>query len=1192
MTNSRNFLAGGGEMGARMRSLDWSKSVLGPVESWPQSLLSSVSMLLPSKAQIILFWGAEFVVFYNDAYRSVFGAKHPQMLGMPGRIAWSEIWDGVLHPLLEGVVHTGEAFSAKDLLFVLERNGFVEETYFDVSYDPVRDESGAVGGAFCIVTETTGRVVGERRLALLKDLAARNATARSAREACVLAMETLAAKGRDVPFALAYLDDELQACTAGAETQLAQAGPEVVKELSIGRAGKLLIGINPQRPFDDQYVTFLDLVASQIATAIISASAYEDERKRAEALAEIDRAKTAFFSNVSHEFRTPLTLMLGPLEDGLDDAEAPLPPAQRERLELVRRNGLRLQKLVNTLLDFSRIEAGRAQASYAPTDLAELTADLASSFRSAIEKGGVRFSVDCAPLAEPAYVDRDMWEKIVLNLLSNAFKFTFEGEISVCLRQKGKLFELAVSDTGTGIPAAELPHVFERFRRVAGAKSRTHEGTGIGLALVHELARLHGGAIAAQSVEGKGSTFTVSIPAGKAHLAAERIGAARELAATTLGVEAFVEEALRWLPNAATLPSEKDFPTGAPAGRRARIVWADDNADMREYVRKLLSTRYDVEAVADGEAALTAVRARPPSLVLADVMMPRLDGFGLIGALRSDPATKAVPVMLLSARAGEDSRIEGMAAGADDYLVKPFSARELLVRVGTLLQSIDARREVLEQERRVAEANARLAAIVEFSDDAIVSKTLEGIVMSWNRGAEKLFGYPAAEAVGQHISLIIPADRISEEDYVIGKVRHGEVVDHFETLRRTKDGRSLHISLTVSPIRDAQGRVTGASKIARDITEQKRAEQALHEHRKQLVEADRLKDEFMAMLAHELRNPLAAIALGADLLKRAKLDDAKARFAAPAIERQAKQLQRLADDMLDIARATYGKLTLKKERVDLLKTAKAIAALHANGPGSVKIKVYGKPGWADGDPVRLQQMIGNLVDNAVKYGGRNIAIRVTSAGGRCGVSVEDDGQGIAPELLPNLFKPFVQGVRQLDRPQGGLGLGLALVERLAALHGGNVDVHSAGVGKGSTFTFSLPAAPGRAAGERRARPVSVLGKQRILVVEDEKDVREMLKFVLESEGHEVSIADSGVDGLAKFGSFRPDVALVDIGLPGMDGYEVARQARSLPGGKRIRLIAISGYGQDKDRQRARDAGFDQHLTKPVGYEQLAQAFKS
>ncbi len=1207
MTNSQSFLAGGGEMGALMRANDWAATPLGPVSTWPQSLRSAVSVCLGSRFPIVIYWGADYVVLYNDAYAEILGKKHAWALGRRCKEVWSEIWD-VIAPMLDGVTATGEATWSDDQLLILERQGYPEECYFSFSFSPVRGAAGGVEGIFTAVIENTRRVLGERRLRTLRGLAARAAAAKGEDEAWQSAGEGLAGNPHDLPFAVLYRTGgegcSIRVAVAGTEPQ-STAWP-IERAIAGGKAehasgalvlpvarpgvpayGCLVAGLSPRRPLDDEYRGFLSLVADQIATAIANARAYEEEKRRAEALAEIDRAKTAFFSNVSHEFRTPLTLMLGPVEDGLADAEAPLSPVQRERLELVRRNGLRLQKLVNTLLDFSRIEAGRAQASYAPTDLAALTADLASSFRSAVEKAGLTLVVDCPPLTEPAYVDRDMWEKIVLNLLSNAFKFTFEGEISVCLRPKGKLLELAVRDTGTGIPAAELPHVFERFRRVAGARSRTHEGTGIGLALVQELVRLHGGTVEAQSVEGEGSTFSVSIPAGKAHLPAERVGAERTLVATTLGADPFVEEAMRWLPGEETLPAKEDL---AVDGRRARIVWADDNADMREYVRRLLATRFEVEAVPDGEAALAAVRARQTDLVLADVMMPRLDGFGLLSALRSDPATKAVPVMLLSARAGEESRIEGMAAGADDYLVKPFSARELLVRVATLLQAIDARREALEQQRRAAKTSATLAAIVDSSDDAIVGKTLEGIITSWNRGAEKLFGFSAAEAIGQHISLIIPEERLPEEDHVIGKVRAGETVDHFETVRRTKDGRSVDISLTVSPIKDLEGRITGASKIARDITERKRAEQAVHEHRRQLVEADRLKDEFMAMLAHELRNPLAAIALGADLLKRAKLDDPKARFAAPAIERQAKQLQRLADDMLDIARATYGKLTLKRERVDLLGVAKAIAATHANG--GAKIKVSGKPAWADGDPVRLLQMIGNLVDNAFKYGGRTITLRVASSGGHSRVSVEDDGQGIAAELLPNLFKPFVQGARQLDRSQGGLGLGLALVERLAALHGGTVDAHSAGLGKGSTFTISLPAARGRAADEQQARPVSAAGKQRILVVEDEKDVREMLKFVLESEGHEVSIADSGVEGLAMFGSFRPDVALVDIGLPGMDGYEVARQARSLPGGRRIKLIAISGYGQDKDRQRSRDAGFDLHLTKPVGYEQLAQAFKN
>ena len=457
------FLLGGGEMGARMRDMDWAKTPLGSVDAWPQSLRSTVSMLLPSRAQIIVFWGPEFSVLYNDAYRPVFGAKHPHALGLPGREAWREIWDDMLHELLAGVVRTGEAFWAKDLLFEVERYGFPEETYFDVSYDPVRVESGEVGGVYCIVTETTERVVGERRLALLKDLAERNATARTTRDACVLATETLAAKPQDIVFALAYLDDELQCGTPGAEEQLAGSTPERVRELSLSssgsdaQSGRLVVGLNPRRPFDDHYQGFLNLVADQLRSGLANARAYEQARERAEALAELDRAKTTFFSNVSHELRTPLTLLVGPLEDGLADTMAPLPPVHRQRQEVAHRNALRLLRLVNTLLDFSRIEAGRIDATYEPTDLAKVTTDLASVFRSAVERAGLTLVVRCDPLPEPVYVDREMWEKIVLNLLSNAFKFTFDGRIEVDLRSRGDRVELRVADTGVGIPEADLP---------------------------------------------------------------------------------------------------------------------------------------------------------------------------------------------------------------------------------------------------------------------------------------------------------------------------------------------------------------------------------------------------------------------------------------------------------------------------------------------------------------------------------------------------------------------------------------------------------------------------------------------------------------------------------------------------------------------------------------------------------------
>src|SRR6185503_17966571 len=333
------------------------------------------------------------------------------------------------------------------------------------------------------------------------------------------------------------------------------------------------------------------------------------------------------------------------------------------------------------------IEAGRAQATYVPTDIAALTADLASSFRSAAEKAGLDLVVETVAPPEPVYLDREMWEKVVLNLLSNALKFTFEGGITVQVQPDGNRVRLSVRDTGVGIPAAELPRVFERFHRVAGSKSRTHEGTGIGLALVHELVKLHGGEVQVESSEGRGTTFTVSIPLGRDHLPAERVQTARQQQSTALGIDAFLSEAMRWLP-AAAAPA-----AGAPSAARPRILWADDNADMREYVTRLLGERYDVETVGDGQAALDAARARRPDLVLSDVMMPRLDGFELLRALRSDPVTAELPVILLSARAGEESRIEGVQAGADDYLVKPFSRRELLASVDGQLRLAQLRRE-------------------------------------------------------------------------------------------------------------------------------------------------------------------------------------------------------------------------------------------------------------------------------------------------------------------------------------------------------------------------------------------------------------------------------------------------------------------------------------------------------------------
>ncbi|HJQ39239.1 MAG TPA: ATP-binding protein [Thermoanaerobaculia bacterium] len=706
-----------------MRSVDWARTPVGPVSAWPQSLRTALSILLDTSFGMAIAWGPEYVFFYNDAYRPILGStKHPAAMGSRLKDIFPEIWH-IIGPMFDGV-REGKNFGWDNWLLPLDRHGFLEECWFTFSYSPIRDESGGIGGALVTVSEVTARVLGERRLRVLREIAAQTAEATRAEEACSIAARVLATDLSDLPFAQIYLepveatdwplDDVLRTGTASI-VDIEHLGIDHVDEMGTTRvrqaivlpivrhgdsrpAGVLVAGIGPRLKLDAQYRDFLDLVSDQIATAVSKARAYEEAEARAEALAAIDRAKTAFFTNISHEFRTPLTLMLGPVEEILERS-AETPPHDRELLQVAHRNMLRLQKLVNALLDFSRIEDGRAQASYHRIDLAGLTAELASGFRSAMERAGLRFLVDVEPLAAQYWIDRDMWEKIVLNLLSNALKFTLDGEIEVRLREDARGATLTVRDTGSGIPESELPRLFERFHRIEGTKRRSQEGTGIGLALVQELVKLHGGTIEVSSREGEGTSFHVAIPAGTAHLPPERIDKARDGASTPARVASYVGEAMQWLDAGDELPQ---IPPAAERG--ARVVIADDNSDMRGYITRLLERRYEVINCADGRAALEEIRRSRPNLLLADIMMPELDGFELLHAIRADPELRTLPVILLSARAGEEARVEGMGAGADDYLVKPFSARELVARVDAHLMLERVRRQAEESLRRSAQA--------------------------------------------------------------------------------------------------------------------------------------------------------------------------------------------------------------------------------------------------------------------------------------------------------------------------------------------------------------------------------------------------------------------------------------------------------------------------------------------------------
>ena len=512
-----SFLAGAGDMGVLVRSIDWRTTPLGPISDWPQSLRTTMSICLNSRFPIAVYWGPEYLMLYNQSLVPMVGPKkHPQALGQPASVVLAEIW-GIIEPLLRQVRTTGEATWSEDLMLPLARTGLPEESYFTFTYSPIRDESSGVGGVFCAVVETTDKVIEERRLLLLNALADA-ARAQTPADACAHAAAQIAQAPGDVPFALLYLLDESGVATLSGAANIAAgsawapsaihpadeapwplrevghdplvvplpdspAGARGAVILPIEHAGGgqrfgfVVAGLSAMLSQSASYTRFHRLLAASISQGVSSAAAYEQERKRAEALAELDRAKTAFFSNISHEFRTPLTLMLGPAEDALADAAA-LSPPERERWSLVHRNALRLFRLVNALLDFSRIEAGRVEAAYEPTDLSALTRELASMFQSAVDRAGLTLRLDLPDLDEPAYVDREMWEKITLNLISNALKFTFEGEIAVSLRRADEEFELIVQDTGIGIAPADLANVFDRFHRIKGARAPNPRGHG------------------------------------------------------------------------------------------------------------------------------------------------------------------------------------------------------------------------------------------------------------------------------------------------------------------------------------------------------------------------------------------------------------------------------------------------------------------------------------------------------------------------------------------------------------------------------------------------------------------------------------------------------------------------------------------------------------------------------------------
>lgn len=757
-------------------------------------------------------------------------------------------------------------------------------------------------------------------------------------------------------------------------------------------------------------------------------------------VADIDHAKQALNASVGHELRTPLTLLLNPAEDLL---ARDLDDDLRQPVELIHRNALRLQKLVDSLLDVSRLEAGHEQLTFHPTQLTEVTKEIANAFRPVVERAGLRLEFETGALEDRVYVDARAWQTIVLHLVLNAFKHTFEGAIRITLRRDGDSVRLDVQDTGVGMSTDEARHAFERFHRIANQRARSYDGAGIGLTLARELVTRHQGAIGVVSELGRGATFTVTVPLGHAHLPVDRVHH-NESEVRTLGIASFVAEAASWL-------STGEQHVGSADGHRPRIVVADSSVDMRAYLVHLLEHEYIVDTAADGQQALELTRTNSPDLVLTDVVLPEIDGPGLVREIRANPTTSAIPVVMLSTRTGEDVRIDALQAGASDYVVLPFSGRELRARVRTQIELAAARAKAGDER-----ANARA------------------------------------------------------------------------------------------------------------------------------------KDDFLSLFGHELRNPLSALFTMLQVVARLHPGPEVA-----LMDRAVRHLTRLVDDLLDVSRLNRGKIALHPARVELAKVVddamQQVAKQLEERSTRVFVRVPRTGLEIECDPERIAQVLANVLDNASKFSesGSQVSVEASRVDNRARIVIRDQGAGIEPQRLAHVFEPF----QDRNGTTHGLGLGLAITRNLIELHGGRVELNSV-VGQGTECVIELPM---EATTTRAPAPIEKkkTARKRVLLVEDNHDTAVALQRALETLGYQVALAHNGPVALTVARSFQPDVALLDIGLPVMDGWELARRLRELKvPARELHFVAVTARDQDTDKQRSADAGFAEHLVKPIDLVKLERVVES
>ena len=751
-----------GEMARRFAEHDWASTPLGPPATWPPSLRSAVALLLRSRQPMQLGWGEDLLVLYNDAYVPTLGTKHPHALGEPLSEVFAEVWD-VVGPLQQAVLAGGAGTWEEHLPLTIERGAGPEEANFSFAYSHVPDERPpgtagpppGPGGVLSVFSVTTETVVSARRLALLNRLAAVATRMLAPEELLAAVTDVLADASRDLLGGGIYLpvtepgtgattlqrrhtfgalcpgvlpevvaDDPhpvVQAHRGGSPTTGTHPCPApsgrahvsvvvpLVDPVGSTDAPVLALLPHPLRPFDDDHARFVSLLGDQVAQLLAGSRQWAREQERVHALAALDEARTLFLSEVSHEFRTPLTLLLGPLEDVLSGRVENL---DRQELRSMHGGALRLLRMVDSLLDATRLEAGGVTPVPEPVDLADLTQELVRPFEPAVGRVGLELRVDLDPAVGVVELDPHLWEGIVLNLVSNAVKYTPAGSIGVRLERQGDDVVLHADDTGLGIPSGQLARVFDRFHRVRDEHGRSIEGAGLGLAVVARSAEVMGGTATASSVLGEGSHFEVRLPLPVLTRPVGR-GAGSEVDARSLA---------RWTEDLLPAPVSEAPTTGSDATGPLVLV-VEDNVALQRRLARVLAPLGRVQVAGHGLAALEVMRREPVDLVVSDVMMPGMDGLTLLKEVRADPQLRDVPVLVLSARAGPGAATGALEAGADDYLLKPFTSDELVARCRSNLELSRAR-------AATAASRARTTLLAGVSHDmqtplAVIATTLE-----------------------------------------------------------------------------------------------------------------------------------------------------------------------------------------------------------------------------------------------------------------------------------------------------------------------------------------------------------------------------------------------------------------------------------------------------------------------------------